>query len=595
MNKRILAAFTAIAVAASTLTILSFANDDSVKDGVPVLSGTFEKSDYYPSTNEPPLGIANVFHLFAFDNIDLNAHCNGNFAAPDVDASKAANGTNQNGESMGNTGTYPEVEGEVSLATVKLSIANTTKVDKLLVPKDHVIIDTDGYTIDKSEKKPVDENGNVTGQIKIGENIESAHLVDMQGSSVAFIEKSYVDFAAYQKAYGDLSAKLAKPYTGSNISYPKLDVAEEGHRATVNLEKGKINILNMNAEDFAKYDHGFDIENVIFEDNKYPGTQSLIINVDMANVTTTEKLNGKEVKTYSTIPQIVIHHNDGTIINNAETNVYYGTIVLWNIYDSSESDGCYHGIYTYGNTSLGSVLAPYAKINANQNVDGNIIANSIYTGAESHRCDFMGPLPVSLQKPGTTPSEPDEGDNEPEVTTPVSTPDSEGDNEPEVTTPASTPDPEGDNEPEVTTPASTPDSEGDNEPEVTTPASSPEPEVSTSPSTADSGVAPDDDDNNTTTPVTDPAVTTTPDDGVADDGDDNAKTTTTPAETTTTTSHDEGVADGGDGNDKDTGTGSDGDENNRPPKTGDSAPAALAVALIGSAIVITALKKNKDK
>ncbi len=101
MKKKIIAIATALTVGVCGLNAVVSA--DQAVDGLPTLTGTYETSEYY--TNSRPLGIANTFHLFAFDSITLNAHCNGNFAAPNIDASQAS-GTNQNNNA---TGTHPEV------------------------------------------------------------------------------------------------------------------------------------------------------------------------------------------------------------------------------------------------------------------------------------------------------------------------------------------------------------------------------------------------------------------------------------------------------------------------------------------------------
>ena len=638
MNKRILAAFTAIAVAASTLTFMSFAADDSnTKDGVPVLSGTFAESEAYKSANNPPLDIANVFHLFAFEDITLNAHCNGNFAAPTVNALQAS-GTNQKGEQVGNTGTHPDVLGEISLATKSLQIQGSTKVDELLVPKSHVITDANGDFIDESNMspKPVDENGKVVGQIKIGVDKANANLVDMKDSYVGFIDNSYVDFADYQKKYAEFSKNLAK--LDSNVT---LSGDENAQKATVNLAANKANVLNMTAEEFAKYQNGFEIKNVVFEDTnndgkkEYPGTQSLIINVDMKGVKLAE---GKKEKEYTTNSQTFVYRTDekNNPVTNAEVNVLDGTIILWNIYDSSSKDYCYHGTYTFGKASLGSVLAPYAAIYANQNVDGNIIANTIETNAESHRCDFMGPLPVSFKKPtsSTTPTESETDSSSKTESQPESKP---TESKPTESTPTeskpteSKPTESTPTESEPTESKPTESTPTESKPTESTPTES-EPTESKPTESTPTESKPTESTPTESKPTESTPTESKPGDSVADEGDDNSKNDSSnvdsvadetdnnsktdsvvdsvdndndnnsKTESNVSSENDEGVANGGDGNDRDTGIGNDGDENNRPsnstpssPKTGDSAPAALALALIGSALVITAAKKGKDK
>ena len=50
-------------------------------DGYPITSGKYEESDWYTGGS---LGIAGDFHMFAFDQLILNQHLNGNFATPNL-------------------------------------------------------------------------------------------------------------------------------------------------------------------------------------------------------------------------------------------------------------------------------------------------------------------------------------------------------------------------------------------------------------------------------------------------------------------------------------------------------------------------------
>ncbi|MBQ4095167.1 MAG: hypothetical protein IJC65_01905, partial [Oscillospiraceae bacterium] len=367
MKKRFLALLTALAVGASTLSAVASAGS-AAEDGVEVLSGTYEGSEYF--IEDMPLGIANSFHLFAFDSIVLNAHCNGNFAAPSVDASQAS-GTNQNNRP--DTGTFPGMNIEVSVATEYLNIQGSTLMTDLLVPMDTLVTDANGnYTITNP----------ISGQVRIG-----GKLVDMNHTArknIYHVEEDYIDFASYKKAYGNLS---------KNISDAQATVTPvfENNRCTIVLADKGMNVINMTGKEFYDAQNGFDIYNAQYENGAYTGDQSCIINVDLAGY-----------NSYTTNSQVTIYRSDDTTVHNKEENVNDGTIVLWNFYDSSSADGLYHGTIKYGKTSLGSVLAPYAHVSADQNVDGNIIANSISTGAQSHRCDFMGPLTIGWEDTTTT-------------------------------------------------------------------------------------------------------------------------------------------------------------------------------------------------
>lgn len=63
--------------------------------------------------------------------------------------------------------------------------------------------------------------------------------------------------------------------------------------------------------------------------------------------------------------------------------------MLWNFYDSTASDKLATGVISVDRPFQGSILAPAAEIDANQNIDGNIIANKVNVKAETHRWDLQ--------------------------------------------------------------------------------------------------------------------------------------------------------------------------------------------------------------
>ena len=374
LMRKLLAMATAFTMGTCGLCVNGSA--DTAADGLLILTGSYSDSSYYPTSR--PLGIANTFHLFAFDSIELAAHCNGNFAAPHVDASQAS-GTNQNNNA---TGTHPEVSVEVSVATESIKIQGSTLITDLLIPIETLVTDSNGnFTVSNP----------ISGQLRIDGN-----LVDMNHSGekhIYHVHEDYIDFAKYQAKYGNLSKNASK--LEDTITHSAKD-----NVMNITLSDTGMNVVNLTGKEFYDAQNGFNIHNAIYVDtdndgeaDSYTGQQSLVINVDLAGYTE-----------YTTNSQVKIYRSDDSVVTNREINVNDGTIVLWNFYDSSSADGLFHGTINYGKTSLGSVLAPYADVNADQNIDGNIIAESIRTGAESHRCDFMGPLTISWDDPTTTTS-----------------------------------------------------------------------------------------------------------------------------------------------------------------------------------------------
>ncbi len=355
-KSRILAAATALVMGVTSLNMSVIAESLVPEDNIPVLSGTYKNSSYY---YDSPLGVAGNFHLFAFDSINIGAHCNGNFAAPNVTAHNA-NGTNQN------TSSNMLYEYEVSLATEKLDIANTTLATDLLIPMNSLVTNANGeYKITNP----------ISGQIKINGN-----MVDMNSKvrnpSVFHIGTDYIDFGAYKKAYADLSTDL-RGVQGT------IEIPTDGNSSlTVALGDGT-NVLNLTSAQVQQYKNGINFTGVKLGST----SQSLVINVDLKGVGSTFSHPGKI-------------NIDGK--GSKEENVNTGINILWNFYDSSADNDQYTGTIVSDGAILGSILAPYATVNAQQNIDGTIIANNINTSGETHRADFKGPLPAKVDDSGTT-------------------------------------------------------------------------------------------------------------------------------------------------------------------------------------------------
>ncbi len=345
-KSRILAAATAFVMGLASLNVSAVAEDMAPQDSVPVLKGTYRTSDYYYNTS---LGVAGNFHLFAFDSINVGAHCNGNFAAPNVKVDHA-NGTNQN---TGDNVLYPH---EVSLATETIDIQSTTLATDLLIPM--------GAIVTNASDSQATINGN---KISLNTTVTTP--------SIYHIGPDYIDFGAYKAEYGKLSTQLAS-------AQQTITVPSDGESSlTIELSNG-VNVVNLTAAQVQQYQNGIKFTNAVMPST----TQSVIVNVDLKGAGISFKHPGK----------VTITNTDGTDVKCDELNVNTGVNVLWNFYDSSRADKQYRGTIDVEGAILGSMIAPYATINAGQNVDGTIIANKIKTGGETHRADFKGPLPASI-------------------------------------------------------------------------------------------------------------------------------------------------------------------------------------------------------
>ena len=179
-----------VTVAVSAAGGLNSSNKKA-KDGLEILDGTYyDNSDFY--NKNASLGIANTFHLFAFNQLDVNVHCNGNFAA------KVANVGTNNG-----TNQFTD-KNELCIVTDKLVMNSSTRVNTWYVPVDAKVTDRGGNKL----SNPIN-----AGQISIDTGDDCIANIDLNGikpAYVAHINEDYLDLAAEQAQYADLSNKLSK-------------------------------------------------------------------------------------------------------------------------------------------------------------------------------------------------------------------------------------------------------------------------------------------------------------------------------------------------------------------------------------------------
>lgn len=92
---------------------------------------------------------------------------------------------------------------------------------------------------------------------------------------------------------------------------------------------------------------------------------------------------------YEVTSQVKIQYSDGTDRDNKETEHFGDNHLLWNFIDRSAADQQYQGNLLINRPFQGSILAPSATVHANQNIDGNIIADKVIVNAETHRWDLQ--------------------------------------------------------------------------------------------------------------------------------------------------------------------------------------------------------------
>ncbi len=296
---------------------------------------TYYDSSFYDKDAE--LGIANNFHIFTNGTVENNAHVNGNIAANKLGSDK-------------NFGTDDLYEADIVYIENVDTKINRTNTDMTIVLGSDVAIEEynneNGYMV-------VDSEGNEI----YSENNKDNIFIEQEGTK-------YIDLDAEMKVYDNLSDVLAE-YTETETD---TDFSDMNNSYIVINEDG-LSVVNMKASDFANIAL-FNIRNLVGCDDD--SDQTLLINVDG---------EGTDVVINS---QVKVYYEDGTERKNDEVTNFTDSRILWNFINTSN--------IAINNVFSGCVLAPDADVTFGANFDGNVIAQNVTIGGESHRWDFHGDL-----------------------------------------------------------------------------------------------------------------------------------------------------------------------------------------------------------
>jgi len=320
-----------------------------VKDG-----GNVE--DDLPDASKNDLGYASYFHIFAKE-ATLNAHTNGNVAVQNL-TGNVNFGTNTH-ENL--------VDQDISYIQHINKIANSSFVSSGDTRSNKVVFG-EGIPIDVSQ-----EDRPLVNDTYIDHLLSHEVYQDKNGNT-------YIDFDKYFSQLEGKSDQLANKEP--QVSAENSDFPDRNNRV-INLEKYQPNennqiIINLDG-DVLKADTPL----TIFGLSKDAGGTNVVINVDT-----------KGEPNYTINSQIKLIYNDGSAKHpeerpNQETEYFDDNHLLWNFTDSTKSDNLYDGIINVDRPFQGSVLAPKATVNANQNLDGNIIAEQVNVNSETHRWDYQ--------------------------------------------------------------------------------------------------------------------------------------------------------------------------------------------------------------
>ncbi|KZU39322.1 hypothetical protein Nizo2753_2387 [Lactiplantibacillus plantarum] len=359
--------------------------NDAVADGGNV-------TDDYPDLHNM-LGVSSQFHIFARE-AELHAHTNGNVAVQNL-VGNVNFGTNIIEELLDKDISY--IQNISNIAGSSFVSAGETRSNKVIF----------GENIEIDISNP---NRPMVNGVYIDHLLASEVYQDKDGNV-------YIDFDKEFAKLEQLSASLSE--ASANVTYTS-DSFEDMNQRVIDVTDmqpdadGHI-VINLSA-DVLNTSTPLTIKGLSADADG----NTVIINVDTAGATN-----------YQVNSQIKIIYDDGTERNNKETEDFGDNHLLWNFYDSTASDKLATGVISVDRPFQGSILAPAAEIDANQNIDGNIIANKVNVKAETHRWDLQDnvdnendPEPVpDYEKPvhpGIDAELPDGGEGEePEYDKPV--------------------------------------------------------------------------------------------------------------------------------------------------------------------------------
>ncbi|MGN5467096.1 collagen-binding domain-containing protein [Lactiplantibacillus plantarum] len=317
--------------------------NDAVADGGNV-------TDDYPDLHNM-LGVSSQFHIFARE-AELHAHTNGNVAVQNL-VGNVNFGTNIIEELLDKDISY--IQNISNIAGSSFVSAGETRSNKVIF----------GENIEIDVSNP---NRPMVNGVYIDHLLASEVYQDKDGNV-------YIDFGKEFAKLEKLSASLSE--ASANATYTS-DSFEDMNQRVIDVTDmqpdadGHI-VINLSA-DVLNTSTPLTIKGLSADADG----NTVIINVDTAGATN-----------YQVNSQIKIIYDDGTERNNKETEDFGDNHLLWNFYDSTASDKLATGVISVDRPFQGSILAPAAEIDANQNIDGNIIANKVNVKAETHRWDLQ--------------------------------------------------------------------------------------------------------------------------------------------------------------------------------------------------------------
>ncbi|MCT4458608.1 choice-of-anchor A family protein [Lactiplantibacillus paraplantarum] len=343
--------------AATALTQAVTQTNDAVADGGNV-------ADDYPDLHNM-LGISSQFHIFARE-AELHAHTNGNVAVQNL-VGNVNFGTNIIEELLDKDISY--IQNISNIAGSSFVSAGETRSNKVI----------------------------------FGENID----IDVSNPNRPMVNGVYIDHLLASEVYQDKAGNVYIDFDEEFAKLEKLSTSLSEQPADVTYTSDSFEDMNQRVIDVTDMQPDADGHIVINLSADVLNTSTPLtikgLSADADGNTVIINVDTAGAATYQVNSQIKVIYDDGTERNNKETEDFGDNHLLWNFYDSTATDKLASGVISVDRPFQGSILAPAAEIDANQNIDGNLIANKVNVRAETHRWD--------LQDNVDNENDPEPGDN----------------------------------------------------------------------------------------------------------------------------------------------------------------------------------------
>lgn len=326
------------------LCLASIALAGEATSACQTISQDFKSSPFYVTN---PLGIAGNFHLVGFSSVTTTAHTNGNILT-DTLYYRSNFGTKGVAE-------VSYIRKIKFLSDGGFSSTNSSP-DSLLVVGTEVRVGTT-------------DNGNAwtLNDRKVDAPMLSHNRASLMQDSD---DLKYIDLQAVH----DQTVLINQTLRNYENRLDKVIELQDGQRTFIDKvilsDSADVNVYNADADAF-KGDTSIKCKDF---DPKKP--RLLILNVDL-----------KGVKEFL-LPGTVILYSNGKSAPIGEVTEWQPGNVLWNLYDSSESDGLYRGKVRNDRPVAAHILAPEADVTLGVNLNGTVIARNIDVRGESHRTDL---------------------------------------------------------------------------------------------------------------------------------------------------------------------------------------------------------------